>query len=158
MSTSLTRTAASATLHCLLGCSIGEIIGMVLTTALALSAVPSIVISVVLAFIFGYGLSMRPLLQHGLHPKQAARLALASDSASIATMELVDNAFVLLVPGAINAGLATVLFWWSLTVSLVLAFAAAFPLNRWLIARGKGHAIVHQYHNHHEGELPHAHH
>jgi putative flippase GtrA len=121
---------------------------MVLTTAWTLSTVPSVVISIVLAFVFGYGLSMRPLLKHRLTLRQALGLALIADTASIATMELVDNGFVLLVPGAINAGLNTPLFWWSLSLSLVLAFMVAFPVNRFLISRGKGHAAVHAYHHH----------
>jgi hypothetical protein len=150
--TSLNKTAASATLHCLLGCSIGEVLGMVITSAFALSAAPSVAISILFAFIFGYGLSMLPLKRAGLGWRIAFGLALAADTASIATMELADNGFVLLVPGAINAGLNTLLFWWSLAVSLVLAFCVAFPLNRWLIMRGKGHAVVHAYHGDHHPE------
>jgi putative flippase GtrA len=147
MSPSLNKTAFSATLHCLTGCAIGEVLGMIVSTALSWHAAPSVAISIVLAFVFGYALSMRPLLKHGLSLHRALALALAADTASIATMELVDNAFVLAVPGAIYAGLGTLLFWWSLLVSLVIAFAVAFPVNRWLITRGRGHAVVHAYHH-----------
>ncbi len=144
----INHTALQATLHCLLGCSIGEVLGMVLTTALGWGNTANIVVSIALAFIFGYALSMLPLLRHGLPVRRAMRVALAADTASIATMELADNAFMLAVPGAIDAGLNSVLFWVSLATSLVVAFAAAFPVNRWLIARGKGHAALHQYHHH----------
>jgi len=144
--TDLTRTAASATFHCLTGCAIGEVVGMIISTALAWTAAPSVALSILLAFVFGYSLSMRPLLAHGLGLRRALQLALAADTASIATMELADNVFILVVPGAIYAGLNTALFWVSLLISLVLAFAAAFPLNRYLIVRGKGHAVVHRYH------------
>lgn len=147
MATSTNKTAASATLHCLAGCSIGEVLGMIITTAYNWRAAPSIALSIVLAFVFGYGLSMRPLLRHGLSLRKALRLALAADTVSIAVMELADNGFVLIVPGAIYAGLNTRLFWVSLAVSLVVAFAAAFPVNRYLISRGKGHAVLHEYHH-----------
>ncbi len=120
---------------------------MIISTALAWSAAPSIVLSVVLAFAFGYSFSMRPLLLHGLGLQKALRLALAADTVSIAVMELSDNAFILAVPGAINAGLDTSLFWVSLIVSLGVAFVAAFPVNRWLIRRGKGHAVLHMHHH-----------
>jgi hypothetical protein len=144
------KVAVSATLHCLAGCSIGEVLGMILTTVVAMPAAPSIAISIVLAFVFGYGLSVLPLRRAKLSWRKALGLALAADTASIATMEFVDNGFVLAVPGAIHAGLNTVLFWWSLALSLVLAFFVAFPLNRWLIARGRGHAVVHEYHHAHD--------
>jgi hypothetical protein len=144
---SINKTAASATLHCLTGCAIGEIVGMVISTALAWGAAASIAISIVLAFGFGYTLSILPLLKYGLGLKKSMRLALASDTASIATMEISDNIFILLVPGAIYAGLSTGLFWISLFISLVVAYAVAFPINRYLISRGKGHAVVHQYHH-----------
>jgi hypothetical protein len=121
---------------------------MIIATWLALSAWPSVALSIVLAFMFGYSLSMLPILRHGVPFRKALLIALAADTASIATMELADNAFILAVPGAINAGLDTALFWISLLVSLVVAFAAAFPVNRWLIARGKGHAVAHEYHQH----------
>jgi hypothetical protein len=145
---SLTRTAVQATLHCLTGCAIGEVLGMVISTALGLGSAVSIVISVALAFRFGYGLTLRPVLNAGIPFRRAAGLALASDTLSITTMEIVDNAFILLVPGAIAAGLSDSLFWWSLLVSLVIAFAAAVPVNRYLIARGKGHAVMHAFHHH----------
>ena len=145
---SLNQVAASATLHCLTGCAIGEVLGMVLSTAFSWASLPSVVLSVALAFLFGYMLSMLPLLRHGLARGKALRLALASDTASITTMEIVDNLFILAVPGAIHASLSSWLFWWSLLISLAVAFIAAFPLNRWLIARGKGHAVVHSLHHH----------
>lgn len=144
----LNRTAASATLHCLTGCAIGEVLGMIVTTAFGLSNTLNIVLSIILAFVFGYGLSIRPLIKHQLDLKKALQIALAADTASIATMELADNGFVLLVPGAINAGLSTALFWISLGVSLIVAFWAAFPVNSYLISRGKGHSLAHQYHHH----------
>lgn len=144
----LNKTAFSATLHCLTGCAIGEVLGMIIATALGWAAAPSIGLSILLAFIFGYSLSMRPLIRHGLGIRKSLRVALLADTASIATMEISDNLFILLVPGAITAGLTTFLFWISLFLSLVFAFCVAFPLNRYLIARGKGHAIAHQYHNH----------
>lgn len=154
---SVNRTAASATLHCLTGCAIGEIVGMVITTVWNWAAAPSVVLSIILAFVFGYGLSMRPLLAHGLGLGRAMRLALASDTASIGTMELVDNLFIVAVPGAIYASLNSWLFWWSLLMSLVLAFIVAFPLNRWLIGRGQGHAVVHEFHNSHNEHNHHNH-
>jgi hypothetical protein len=122
---------------------------MVISSALGWAAVPSVALSIVLAFAFGYFLSMLPLLRHGLPLKAAIGLALAADTVSITVMEITDNAFILAVPGAIHAGLDTILFWVSLAVSLAVAFAAAFPVNRWLIARGKGHAVVHEHHHHH---------
>ena len=143
-----TRAAIQATLHCLTGCAIGEILGMVLSAALGLGNALSVLVSVLLAFIFGYALTLRPVIAAGVAPRRAMRLAVASDTVSIATMELVDNAFILLVPGAIAAGLTDGLFWWSLLVSLVIAFCAAVPVNRWLIARGRGHAVVHEFHHH----------
>ena len=142
----LTRMAVQATLHCLTGCAIGEILGMVLATALGLGDVPSIALSVVLAFAFGYALTLRPVLRAGVGPRRAARIALASDTVSIATMEIVDNAFIVLVPGALAAGLTDGLFWWSLIVSLAIAFVLTVPVNRWLIARGRGHAVMHEFH------------
>ena len=147
MGSSLNKTAASATLHCLTGCAIGEVLGMVISTALGWSTVPSITLAVLLAFFFGYLLSIRPLIRHGLGLKKSLRIAFAADTASIAVMEITDNGFILLMPGAIHSGLGTFLFWASLTISLVVAFIFAFPLNKYLIARGKGHAIAHQYHN-----------
>jgi hypothetical protein len=145
---SLTRTAIQATLHCLTGCAIGEILGMVISTGVGLSNAASIAISVALAFAFGYGLTLRPVLAAGIPLRRTLGLAFASDTLSITTMEIVDNGFILLVPGAISAGLSDRLFWWSLLVSLVIAFAAAVPVNRYLIGRGKGHAVMHEFHHH----------
>ena len=145
---SLNRVAAAATLHCLTGCAIGEVLGMVLATALGWSDAASVALAVVLAFFFGYSLTMRPLLRAGLGFRRAAGVALAADTVSITTMEIVDNAFILLVPGAIAAGLGDGLFWWSLALSLVIAFALTVPVNRWLIARGRGHAVMHEHHAH----------
>ena len=140
------RTAVSATLHCLTGCAIGEVLGMLLATALGWGNVSSIAVSVVLAFAFGYALTLRPVLRAGVPLRKALGLAGASDTVSIATMELVDNAFILAVPGAMAAGLADGLFWWSLALSLVIAFALTVPVNRVLIARGRGHAVMHELH------------
>jgi Domain of unknown function (DUF4396) len=145
----LTRLALSATVHCLTGCAIGEVLGMVLTSWWGWGSLASIVSSVALAFAFGYGLTSLPLLRSGLSLREAAPLAFASDTASITTMEVVDNLFILAVPGAIAAGLGDALFWWSLAVSLLVAGTVAWPVNRWLIARGRGHAVVHGYHGHH---------
>jgi hypothetical protein len=132
---------------------------MFISTAFGWSSAASIGVSVVLAFFFGYSLTIRPVLRAGLPFGRATRVALASDTASIATMEVVDNAFILVVPGAIAAGLATGLFWWSLAVSLVIAFVITVPVNRWLIARGKGHAVVHEFHGHDvHGHHAHEHH
>ena len=145
---SLNRVAFSATLHCLTGCAIGEVLGMVIGTALGWANWPTIALSVVLAFAFGYSLTMLPLLRAGLAFGAAAPLALASDTLSIGVMEIVDNSVMLLVPGALDAGLDELLFWGSLAFSLLVAGAAAFPVNRWLISRGRGHAVVHAYHGH----------
>src|SRR4051812_31605523 len=141
--------ALSATVHCLTGCAIGEILGMVLSTWWGWGNAASIALSIVLAFFFGYGLTSLPLLHSGMSLRQTAPLAFASDTASITTMEIVDNLFILLVPGAMAAGLGDALFWWSLAVGLVVAGALAFPVNRWLLVRGKGHAVVHQFHHAH---------
>jgi hypothetical protein len=146
---SLNRLALSATVHCLTGCAIGEVLGMVLSTWWGWGDVASIVLSIALAFLFGYGLTSLPLFGAGLSLRQVAPLALASDTASITTMEIVDNLFIVVVPGAISAGLGDALFWWSLAVALAIAGAIAWPVNRWLIARGKGHAVVHEYHQRH---------
>jgi hypothetical protein len=151
---SLNRTAWSATLHCLTGCAIGEVLGMVIGTALGWSNGATIALAVVLAFFFGYLLTLRPLLAQ-MRFASAAKLALAADTASITVMEIVDNAIMLVIPGAMDAGLATVLFWVSLAFSLAVAAIAAFPVNRWLIARGRGHAVVHAVHG---GEGAHHHH
>ncbi|HUP98651.1 MAG TPA: DUF4396 domain-containing protein [Usitatibacter sp.] len=146
---SLNRTAWSATLHCLTGCAIGEVLGMVIGSALGWGNGATIALAVVLAFGFGYALTIRPLLARGLSAKAAARLAFASDTASIGVMELVDNAIMVVIPGAMDAGLGSTLFWGALGLSLAIAAIAAFPVNRWLIARGMGHAVVHAHHGHH---------
>jgi Domain of unknown function (DUF4396) len=145
----LNRLSLTATLHCLTGCAIGEVLGMVLATWWGWHDAAQIGLAVALAFLFGYGLTSLPLLRSGMSVREVAPLALASDTASIGTMEVVDNLFVLLVPGAIAAGLGDALFWWSLAVGLLIAGAVAWPLNGWLIARGKGHAVVHAHHGHH---------
>lgn len=144
----LNRLAFMATVHCLSGCAIGEVLGMILATWWGLSNGASIALAIVLAFCFGYGLTSLPLLRSGMSVRQVAPLAFASDTASITTMEIVDNLFILIVPGAIAAGLGDALFWWSLIVGLVIAGAVAYPVNRWLLARGKGHAVVHAHHGH----------
>jgi hypothetical protein len=143
---SLTRQAVSATLHCLTGCAIGEVLGMVLATWWGWADGPSIALAVALAFLFGYSLTIAPVLRAGVSLRAALGIALAADTASITTMEIVDNAFLLIVPGAMAAGLASGLFWGSLVLSLAIAFVVTVPVNRALIARGKGHAVVHQYH------------
>jgi hypothetical protein len=144
---SLTRQAISATRHCLTGCAIGEVAGMVIASALHATAFWSVALSIILAFVFGYSLSLIPLLAAGLAWRRALAVALAADTVSITTMEIADNAFVLAVPGALTAGLTTWLFWISLACSLVVAFVVTVPVNRWLIARGRGHAVMHQYHH-----------
>ncbi len=138
-------TAVSATLHCLTGCAIGEILGMVIATAVGLGNAASIVLAIVLAFFFGYALTIVSLIRV-VNLARASRLAFATDTASIATMEVVDNLFIIAVPGALAAELTDGLFWWSLVVSLAVAFVVTVPINRWLIARGKGHAVVHGLH------------
>ena len=153
--TSLNRTAFSATLHCLTGCAIGEVLGMVIGTALGWGNFATIALAVVLAFFFGYSLTMIPLLRSGLALATTLPLAFASDTLSITVMEIVDNAIMLVVPGAMEAGLGSFLFWGSLAFALAVAFVAAYPVNRYLIARGRGHAVVHEYHHgghHHEHE------
>src|ERR671916_1087916 len=151
--TTLNRTAFSATLHCLTGCAIGEVLGMVIGTALGWGNVATITLAVVLAFFFGYSLTMIPLLRSGLALATTLPLAFASDTLSITVMEIVDNAVMLVVPGAMEAGLGSFLFWGSLAFALAVAFVTAYPVNRYLIARGRGHAVVHEYHHgghHHE--------
>jgi Domain of unknown function (DUF4396) len=143
---SLNRTAFQATVHCLTGCAIGEVLGLVISTALGWHDLPSILLAIVLAFAFGYGLTMRPLLAGGMAFAQAVRVALAADTVSIVVMEIMDNAIVIAIPGAMAAGLSDGLFWGSLALSLVVAFVVAWPVNRWLIARGLGHAVVHAHH------------
>jgi hypothetical protein len=144
----LNRLAAQATTHCLTGCAIGEVLGLVIASILGLGTAIAIGLAIVLAFLFGYGLTLRPLLAGGLAFGAAARLALASDTLSITVMEIVDNAVILVVPGAMEAGLGEPLFWLSLAVAFGVAWLVAFPVNRWLIARGRGHAVVHQHHQH----------
>ena len=143
----LTRLAVSATLHCLTGCAIGEVLGMVIGTALGWSDGATIALAVVLAFFFGYSLTIAPVLRSGLPLRAALGVAFAADTLSIAVMEVVDNAVMLLVPGAMEAGLTSFLFWGSLAFALLVAFVVTVPVNRWLIARGRGHAVVHQYHH-----------
>jgi uncharacterized protein DUF4396 len=143
---SLNRTAFQATVHCLTGCAIGEVLGLVISTALGWHDLPSILLAIVLAFAFGYALTMRPLLAGGMAFAQAVRVALAADTVSIVVMEIMDNAIVIAIPGAMAAGLTDGLFWGSLALSLVVAFVVAWPVNRWLIARGLGHAVVHAHH------------
>ncbi len=144
--TSLNRVAFSATAHCLTGCAIGEVLGMVIGTALGWGDIATIVLAIVLAFFFGYSLTMLPLLRSGMALGAALPLAFASDTLSITVMEIVDNAIMLVIPGAMEAGLASLVFWGSLAFALAIAFVAAFPVNRYLIARGKGHAVVHEHH------------
>ena len=142
---SLNRTAWSATLHCLTGCAIGEVLGMVIGTALGWGSGATIALAVTLAFVFGYGFTLVPLLR-SMSFASATKLALAADTASITIMETVDNAIMLVIPGAMDAGPGRLLFWASLAFSLAVAALAAFPVNRWLISRGRGHAVVHAHH------------
>lgn len=146
--TNSTWVAFSATLHCLTGCAIGEVLGMVIGTAAGLGNLATIALAVALAFVFGYLLTMLPLLRTGMPRRTAVKLALAADTASISLMEIVDNAIMWLIPGAMDAGLDTWLFWGSLAFALVVAGLVAWPLNYWLIARGRGHAVVHGHHAH----------
>jgi hypothetical protein len=146
---SLNRITAVATAHCLTGCAIGEVAGMVIGTALGWSAVATIILAVVLAFFFGYLLTSIPLLRSGIALSTVIPIAFASDTASITIMEIVDNLIMLVIPGAMNAGLNSLLFWASLVVALAIAYVAAFPINRYLIARGRGHAVVHAHYGHH---------
>ncbi len=143
------RVAAQATLHCLTGCAIGEVLGMVIGTALGWSAWPTVALAVALAFVFGYALTMRGVLRAGVDFRTALKVALAADTVSIAVMEILDNAVMLAVPGAMEAGLASWVFWASLAFALAVAFVLTLPINRWLISRGKGHAVVHSYHHAH---------
>ncbi|MFG2003903.1 DUF4396 domain-containing protein [Spirillospora sp. NPDC048911] len=139
--------AAQATAHCLTGCAIGEVLGMVIGTALGLNNFATVVLAVVLAFVFGYALTMRGVLRAGVGFRAALSVALAADTVSIAVMEVLDNGVMLTVPGAMHAGLADVLFWGALAFALVVAFVLTTPINKWMIGRGKGHAVVHQYHH-----------
>ena len=140
--------AVSATLHCLTGCAIGEILGLIIGTALGLGNVVTIIIAVALAFLFGYTLSTLPLLKAGLAVGSALRVVLAADTLSIATMEVVDNLVMAVIPGAMNAGLVNPIFWFGMAIALTAAFFAAYPVNRRLLERGKGHALTHRYHQH----------
>jgi hypothetical protein len=145
---SLNRLAFSATVHCLTGCAIGEVLGMIIGTALGWSDLQTIALAVALAFFFGYTLTSLPLLRSGMALGAVIPIALASDTISITIMEIVDNAIMLIIPGAMEAGLDNFRFWGSLAAALVIAGAAAYPVNRWLLSRGKGHAVVHQHHAH----------
>jgi Domain of unknown function (DUF4396) len=149
LGSSLNRIAFTATAHCLTGCAIGEILGLAIATALDWSNVPSIALAIVLAFVFGYSFTLVPLVRARIALAAAVGVALAADTISIAVMEIVDNAIILVIPGAMEAGLADLLFWGSLVFALAVAFVAAFPVNRWLIARGRGHAVAHAHHGHH---------
>jgi hypothetical protein len=153
---SLNRLAFSATAHCLTGCAIGEVLGLVIGTILGWGNLATIALAVVLAFFFGYSLTMVPLLRSGLALATVLPVAFAADTLSITVMEVVDNLIILIIPGAMEAGLGSLLFWGSITFALAVAFVAAFPVNRWLIARGKGHTVVHQ--RHHGGHGRHEHH
>jgi hypothetical protein len=145
---SLNRLAFTATTHCLTGCAIGEVLGFIIGTALGWGNWETVVLAIVLAFFFGYLLTSWPLLRSGLPLREVAPIALASDTVSITIMEIVDNAVILVIPGAMEAGLTDPLFWGSLAFALAVAGVAAYPANRWLIARGRGHAVVHQHHLH----------
>jgi hypothetical protein len=147
LNSSLNRTAFSATLHCLTGCAIGEVLGIVIGTVLGWGTFATIVLAIVLAFFFGYGLTMLPLLRSGMALGAVLPLAFASDTLSITVMEIVDNLIIVVIPGAMDAGLGSQLFWGSLAFALAVAFVAAFPVNRYLISRGKGHAVVHEHHH-----------
>jgi hypothetical protein len=144
----LNRLAVSATLHCLTGCAIGEVLGMVIGTALGFSDWGTVALAVVLAFFFGYLLTSLPLLRSGMALGAVIPVALAADTLSITVMEIVDNAIMLLVPGAMDSGLDSLLFWGSLAFALAFAFLVTLPVNRWLLSRGKGHAVVHAHHSH----------
>ena len=146
---SLNRVAFSATWHCLTGCAVGEVLGVAIGTALGWGNAATIALAIVLAFFFGYAFTAVPLLRSGFALGAAAGIALAADTISIAVMEIVDNAVLLVIPGAMEAGLADPLFWGSLAFALAVAFVAAYPVNRWLIARGRGHAVVHELHHAH---------
>ena len=149
--TSLNRLAFSATAHCLTGCAIGEVLGLAIGTILGWGTLATIALAVVLAFFFGYSLTMLPLLRSGMALATVLPVAFAADTLSITVMEIVDNLIIVVIPGALDAGLGSALFWGSLAFALAVAFVAAFPVNRWLIARGKGHAVVHEHHGGHGG-------
>lgn len=145
---SLNKMAASATLHCLTGCAIGEVAGLIIGTVLGWSALQTIILAIVLAFVFGFTLSTLPLRKAGLSFLAALSIVFAADTLSIATMEIVDNAVMALIPGAMAAGLVDPLFWISMPIALAVAYAAAYPVNRHLLTKGKGHALVMKYHGH----------
>jgi hypothetical protein len=145
---SLNRLAASATTHCLTGCAIGEVLGVMIGTALGWGNFETIVLAIALAFLFGYSFTAVPLLRSGLALASVLPIALAADTFSITVMEIVDNAIILVIPGAMEAGLGDLLFWGSLAFALAIAWVAAFPVNRWLISKGRGHALVHAHHAH----------
>jgi hypothetical protein len=146
---SLNHTALIATLHCLLGCAIGEVAGLLIGTALGWSNAATIALAVTLAFLSGFVLTAVPFLRRGYALREAARIAFAADAASITIMEIVDNALMLAIPGAMDAPVASLHFWGSMALALAVAGVAAYPVNRWLIARGKGHAVAHRLHHHH---------
>lgn len=152
MTGNLNAMAVSATLHCLTGCAVGEIAGLIIGTAAGLANAPTIALSVALAFLFGYSLSTLPLLRAGMTLGGALGIVLAADTLSILTMEIVDNAVMVVIPGAMNAGLVNAIFWIGMIIALTAAFVAAFPVNRYLLQRGGGHALTHQYH--HDGGKP----
>ncbi|WP_407839547.1 DUF4396 domain-containing protein [Streptomyces sp. DSM 116496] len=139
--------AAQATLHCLTGCAIGEVLGMVIGTALGWGNAPTMALAIVLAFFFGYALTLRGVRAAGLDFRTAIRVALAADTLSIAVMEVIDNGVILLWPGAMDAMLSDALFWTALAIAFAVAFVVTTPVNKWMIGRGKGHAVVHQYHH-----------
>ncbi|MET9857030.1 DUF4396 domain-containing protein [Streptomyces sp. NPDC006450] len=139
--------AARATLHCLTGCAIGEVLGMVIGTALGWGNAPTMALAIILAFFFGYALTLRGIRSAGLDFRTAVRVALAADTLSIAVMELIDNGVILLWPGAMDAMLSDALFWTALAIAFAVAFVVTTPVNKWMIGRGKGHAVVHQYHH-----------
>jgi hypothetical protein len=141
------RLALTATVHCLTGCGIGEVLGLAIATLLGWHDLPSILLAIVLAFFFGYALTIRPLLASGMAFGTATRLALAADTLSITVMEIVDNLIILAIPGAMAAGLTDPLFWGSLALGLAVAGIAAYPVNRWLVQRGRGHAVLHEHHH-----------
>ncbi|GAA1919913.1 DUF4396 domain-containing protein [Streptomyces durmitorensis] len=141
------RMAAQATLHCLTGCAIGEVLGMVIGTALGWGNVQTMILAITLAFFFGYALTLRGILKAGVDFRTAFRVALAADTLSIAVMELIDNGVIAFWPGAMDAHLADPMFWWILAIALAAAFVITVPVNKWMIGRGKGHAVVHQYHH-----------
>lgn len=145
----LARRAFAATWHCLTGCAVGEVLGLVIGTALGWGNAATIALAVVLAFAFGYAFTIVPMRRQGMAWRQAAGLALAADTASIAVMEIADNGVMWLVPGAMAATPVMPLFWGAMVLSLAVALLAAWPLNAWLLARGRGHALVHAHHGHH---------